>query len=282
MIPRITHSRSQLFSYMNDFEDGAYVFGLSCDTYPELFEIAHPDLVHKSPNRWKFNKKGNCKYLWFPANCLTEEEVVAINEWCDKFKQYVLLGLNAHIEDHFSTELDFCMALDFNFDPTENRRTIYGEAEFQLKYRASRPHLQVLRHAISDALNDLPIPEKLRNDLAISYVPAASDVCSVPRKLASVLADDSGYDLIHAILNCPKAGLKGVTVEEKIPIWQELYNDGCVELSGSVEGRLVVVVDDLYQSGATLWMYARHLKEQGAAHVIGLPCVKSLRDSDNQ
>ncbi len=27
---------------------------------------------------------------------------------------------------------------------------------------------------------------------------------------------------------------------------------------------------------------AKFLKDQGATHVIGLPCVKSLRDSDNQ
>jgi orotate phosphoribosyltransferase-like protein len=88
---------------------------------------------------------------------------------------------------------------------------------------------------------------------------------------------------IDADLHCEKPGLKGLTVEEKIPVWQDLYNEeGCVQLSGSVEDRLVVVIDDLYQSGATLWMYAKFLKEQGATHVIGLPCVKSLRDSDNR
>ena len=68
---------------------------------------------------------------------------------------------------------------------------------------------------------------------------------------------------------------------DKIPMWRDLYAADGVTLTESVAERLVVIVDDLYQSGATLWAYAEHLKSQGAAHVMGLPCVKSMRDSDN-
>jgi len=31
-----------------------------------------------------------------------------------------------------------------------------------------------------------------------------------------------------------------------------------------------------------MWCYAKYLKDQGARHVLGLPCVKSLGDGDNQ
>jgi hypothetical protein len=279
MIPRITHSRSQLVSHLNEYDGGALSFFVSTDTYPKLFDFHFPEIVAKAPKGWCQKKLA---YLWFPPDALDEDDLENVKAWKEKFEHYVLLGLNPYIEDHFDTELDFCMALDYNFDPGADRRTMYGEAEFQLKYRDSRPHLQVLKHALCDAIRDLPIPAKFRDSIALSYVPAAPDVCSVPRKLASAVADEDGYDLIDATLNCPKAGLKGVSVEEKIPIWQELYDSDCVELSDSVKGRLVVVIDDLYQSGATLWMYAKFLKEQGATHVIGLPCVKSLRDSDNQ
>lgn len=41
------------------------------------------------------------------------------------------------------------------------------------------------------------------------------------------------------------------------------------------------MVDDLYQSGATMWEYAKFLKSLGAICVFGIVCVKSLRDSDN-
>jgi hypothetical protein len=43
----------------------------------------------------------------------------------------VLLGLNQHIQEYFTDELDFCMALDFNYDPSAEKRTIFGEAEYQ-------------------------------------------------------------------------------------------------------------------------------------------------------
>ena len=279
MIPRIKHSRSQLYAHVNEYDEGAMSFFVSSDTYPELFAFHYPEIVAKAPKGWCHKKLA---YLWFPPDTLDEADIANIETWREKYQQYVLLGLNPHIESHFNTELDFCMALDFNFDPAADRRTMYGEAEFQLKYRDSRPHMQVLKHALCDAIRDLPIPSEYRDSIVVSYIPTAPDVCSVPRKLASEVADEDGYDLIDATLNCPKAGLKGVSVADKIPIWQELYDGGCVELSASVDGRLVVVIDDLYQSGATLWMYAKFLKEQGATHVIGLPCVKSLRDSDNQ
>lgn len=41
------------------------------------------------------------------------------------------------------------------------------------------------------------------------------------------------------------------------------------------------MVDDLYQSGTTMWEYAKFLKTLGARFVFGIVCVKSLRDSDN-
>jgi predicted amidophosphoribosyltransferase len=194
----------------------------------------------------------------------------------------VLLGLNPHIEDFFSDDLDFCMALDFNYDPSRGKRTIYGEAEYQLKYQGSRQHFQVLGSALVEAIADLPIPVGFRNNYCISCVPASPTEASIQYRLASLAAKKVGVDFIDADLHCPKPGLKGLSVDQKIPIWQDLYNEGCVQLSGSVDGRLVVVIDDLYQSGAPLWMYAKFLKERGATHVLGLPCVKSLRDSDNQ
>jgi len=279
MIPRIEHSRSQLQSHLNEYDNGAMSLFVPSDTYPELFEFQFPEIVAKAPNGWR---QKNMAYLWFPENALDEGEIESINEWREKFAQYVLLGLNQHIEGFFSDEVNFCMALAFNFDPAAGKRTIYGEAEYQLKYQGSRQHLQVLAHALVEAIPDLPIPPEHRDSYCMSCVPGPPDEASVQYRLASTVAKKLGVDFIDADLNCPKPGLKGVTVEQKIPIWQTLYDDDCVALSGSIEDRLVVVVDDLYQSGATLWMYAKFLKEQGATHVFGLPCVKSLRDTDNQ
>lgn len=279
VIPRITHSRSQLMSHVNDYDDGAQSFFVSSDTYPDLFTFHFPEIVGKAPKGWCQKKM---KYLWFPPNALDEVDLENIREWREKFGQYVLLGLNANIEEHFDDQLDFCMALDFNYDPSAEKRTIYGEAEYQLKYQGSRQHFQVLRNALVEAVSDLPIPPEFQDEYCISCIPGSPDQASIQCRLATAVANSLEVDFIDADLTCPKTGLKRVTVAQKIPIWQKLYDDGRVELSGAVEDRLVVVIDDLYQSGVTLWMYAKFLKQRGAAHVIGLPCVKSLRDSDNQ
>ena len=57
------------------------------------------------------------------------------------------------------------------------------------------------------------------------------------------------------------------------------------ELSFSAEemgGKKFLLIDDLYQSGATMNFVAGKLKEAGANRVFGLSLVKSLRDSDNK
>jgi hypothetical protein len=279
MIPRIRHSRSQLRSHLNEYENGAISLFVSSDTYPELFEMQFAVIVAKAPNGWRQKKMA---YLWFPENALDEDEINSINEWREKFEQYVLLGLNQHIEDFFADELDFCMALDFNIDPAADRRTVYGEAEFQLKYRHSRAHFNVLKTALEDALDDLPIPQADRESVCLMTIPAPPDEQTIARQLAEGVAEASEIDFVDAVLHCPKDPLKGVSVDEKIPIWQDLYDNDCVELAADVNGRVVVIIDDLYQSGSTMWMFAKFLKEQGAKHVLGLACVKSLRDTDNQ
>jgi hypothetical protein len=258
MIPRITHSRSQLQSHFNEYEDGAQSFFVSSDTYPDLFALRYPQIVAKAPKGWRQKKM---KYLWFPSGALDEGDLQNITEWREKFGQYVLLGLNRHIEGHFKDELDFCMALDLNYDPLTEKRTIFGEAEYQLKYQKSPQHFQVLGNALIDAIGDLPIPPDLEGSYCITSIPCPPDRKSIACRLASAVAKKIG---------------------EKIPIWEKLYAADCVKIAKTVQDRLIIVIDDLYQSGVTLWMYAKFLKQQGAAHVIGLPCVKSRRDSDNQ
>jgi predicted amidophosphoribosyltransferase len=55
-----------------------------------------------------------------------------------------------------------------------------------------------------------------------------------------------------------------------------------ISLSADPQGCLVFVVDDLYESGATLRCFAEELKARGAREVRGLVCAKALRDTDNQ
>jgi predicted amidophosphoribosyltransferase len=223
------------------------------------------------------------RYLWFPPDALDEGDLERINAWKERFEQYVLLGLNTNISEYFSDELDFCMALDLNFDPRADRRTLYGEAEYQLKYRQSLPHFSALRSALAEAMDFLPLTAVAEGRLSLTSIPAHPDTCNTARKLARSVAEARALDCIQADLLCEKSAMKNTGLAGKIRQWEELYDtEGCVELREDVEARIMVVVDDLYQSGATLWSYAKYLKQMGAEHVLGLVCVKALRDTDNQ
>ena len=76
--------------------------------------------------------------------------------------------------------------------------------------------------------------------------------------------------------------MKQLLLEDKIKVWHDIYKNGKVEIECDVYNKDVLVVDDLYQSGATMWEYAKYLKSLGAKSVWGLVCVKSLKDSDNK
>jgi predicted amidophosphoribosyltransferase len=79
-----------------------------------------------------------------------------------------------------------------------------------------------------------------------------------------------------------KKSAKNVTVKEKLALWRSVVEKRGIKLSRSVKGQSVLVIDDLYQSGASLWSFAKYLKNLGATTVVGLACVKSLRDKDNK
>lgn len=69
-----------------------------------------------------------------------------------------------------------------------------------------------------------------------------------------------------------------------IPDFNFKYENGNLvrTVTGEAEYQLKYHIDDLYQSGATIWNYAKYLKGLGAKKVMGVVGVKSLRDSDNQ
>ncbi len=283
MIPKIIHSRSQLLCHLNEYEEGARSLFVSADTYPEIFDLLCSDITKKSPKGWKKSSGGKMCYLWFPSDALDDDDLANIDDWKEHFKQYVLIGLNDNISDYFKEELDFCMALDYNHDPQAKRRTYYGEAAYQLKYQQSLPHLSALRAALLDTIKYLPLPAETRATLVLTNVPCDPGACNVPRKLASDIANTVSLDYIQADLLCDKKAMKGITIKQKIPEWQRLYEcSDCTVLHGDVNGKTVLIIDDLYQSGATMWCYAKYLKKCGAKHVLGLPCVKTLRDTDNQ
>ena len=90
-----------------------------------------------------------------------------------------------------------------------------------------------------------------------------------------------GISFINADLKCNKSQMKQLSIENKIATWKEIYYNDKVQIDKKVKNKNIIVIDDLYQSGTTMWQYARFLKQMGARSVFGVVCVKSLKDSDN-
>ncbi|MCH7691742.1 MAG: hypothetical protein IIA17_11970 [candidate division Zixibacteria bacterium] len=246
--------------------------------------------MRKSNTGWR-STEGDYKYAYFID--LTEEEARSVNFFCQDYQQYVLLGLSDNLKDVCEDELDFCLALDYNSDSPESlrhgKRTEIGELIYQIKYRKKIVKSSELVEHLIQALKRI-LRNKLNGDISISYIPTdRRNKFYLPRSLAgSLIASgrfqeilDSRNPLIETTLIKWKAEAKDLHINMKIKLWENMYTNNNVEIDTDVSGRNIVVVDDLYQSGTTMWLYAKFLKEKGAAQVIGLSCVKTLRDTHN-
>lgn len=194
--------------------------------------------------------------------------------------------MSKNISPYFCNELDFCIALDFNY-VYGNGRTALGEAEYQLKYNNILDFKE--RKEFADFLFDkmisnckyIPIANK--EDWLISPMPSTRiGKQKLAWLLAKAMAEQTGISFLESNLTCEKPQMKELSIDKKIEVWKQIYKNGYVEISRNIYGKSVLIIDDLYQSGTTMWQYASFLKSLGAFRVFGMVCVKSLKDSDNR
>ncbi|MCK4372764.1 MAG: hypothetical protein KAW61_06430, partial [candidate division Zixibacteria bacterium] len=224
---------------------------------------------------------------------LKTSEVETVRRFLSDFRQYVILGLTSRLRSHFSDELDWCLALDYNAESPEemsqHKRTPIGQLEYRAKYEESQRAVAILAEQMAGLFERVKhtIPSK---PLCLSYIPSASHkqfdlprelVRSLTRKLGATGVNRASPMVVHPKLTADKPNLKELPLSDKIASWRSLQESGAITLSHTVVDRTVVVVDDIYQSGVTLWSYAAYLKSAGAAVVVGMVCVKSCRDTDN-
>ncbi len=256
--------------------------------YARLFVASIPSMMGKSQYGFRDTKSGNNKRAFFEG--LTDQDIKKVNGFIEYYKTRVVLGRNCHINPYFSDEVDFCLALDFiRSEPRATQRTEIGELEYSAKYHHDDDCCDELAKLLTTAVRRLP-PTIFAKPRRITYIPTDPDRgFYLPWYLTEAVVEAMpeafwGHDdpMLESSLTVEKASAKNLTVEEKIEQWEEILDAEGIELSDDIEGQSVCIVDDLYQSGASLWSYAKYLREAGAQHVVGVVCVKSLRDTDNQ
>ena len=291
MTVQLPHSRNRLEWYRFDqVGSGGWELILP-DFYARLFAQQEPVIMEKSNGDFHCAPDHAGQRICFDD--LATDDIAAVERFISDFRRFVVLGLTSRLRSCFSDELDWCVALDYNAESPEQmsqyKRTPIGQLEYRAKYEESERAVTVLaRHMV--VLLDRIGQSFALGEVTLSYIPPGmGKQFDLPRELVRavghVLISRATHDppptVVRPTLMVNKPDLKRLVLSDKIAAWRSLKHSNAIRLSHPVTDRTVVVIDDLYQSGATLWSYAGYLKSLGATTVIGMVCVKSRRDTDN-
>lgn len=268
-----------------------------------LIECFHSDFWRVSPKKWEETKNPDIENLWIPADKMHHVDVDALEAWGHMANNFIWLKFGENLLPCFSgDELVCCVATDFNFAIDSNDELVYdthnnlvrselGEAEYQLKYRSQHLNNEEktlffnrMGSALLSAFDQLPLCILNSYPPIISPIPAqVNGELKLAWTLAKHVANQRNLTFLEPLLKIAKPQIKQLPIEQKISAWKEIFaNKNALSLeSSAVIGKSVVIVDDLYQSGATMWAYAGYLKRLGAKNICGLVCVKSMSDKDN-
>lgn len=157
-------------------------------------------------------------------------------------------------------------------------RSPIGELEHRAKYAGDPTARDQLNSVVKHAFDRLHNGRGLSGILSVP--PSNVGQVSLPNLLAAKLSADVEIpDLTSELAwNGPKGSIKEMGVEEK---WQALDAVG-LTVGDAVAGKDLLLIDDMYQSGATAHFVASRLRSAGANEIHLLAVSKGRRDTDNK
>jgi hypoxanthine-guanine phosphoribosyltransferase len=189
----------------------------------------------------------------------SKEEYESFEEFVSEYKDIVFLRDN----------LDLSLALSMNYDG--DARTPIGELEYQAKFHNNKE--AELIGVCNEWIDKLPFLKEADYICAMPGSSAATE--SLPHRIVSNLEGFDFEDISDLVTwTSKKRSVKDAeSAEEKL----EILEESGLQISEGVDlnGKTVLLFDDLYMSGLSMQYVAMKLKEAGAARVFGLCTVKS-------
>lgn len=159
----------------------------------------------------------------------------------------------------------------------ENGRSETGELEYRAKWHNDGESVSRLADILTKLFRSLHNDTGIDAICAIPSSTAGKD--SLPCKLAAALSHQLEIENVTGRLswNGKKETIKDKEADEK---WAILESVG-LTVEGTLDGRKILIVDDMYQSGATVHYVASRLQEAGATGLHCMAVSKSRGDKDN-
>ena len=161
------------------------------------------------------------------------------------------------------------------------RRTAMGELVYKAKdYQG---HGAVREIEAATGIHDRVVqfieehPRYSRSDALVAAPSSAPEKKhTLPRAVAEAVSKSAGKRLLAADRIRSIPAQKEYDAEAGGVSRSDLQN-GSVALRHNVEGRTIIVLDDLYETGSTMVEVARACRASGAASVLGLAFVKNAK-----
>ncbi|WEK47969.1 MAG: phosphoribosyltransferase [Candidatus Andeanibacterium colombiense] len=215
---------------------------------------------------WELFPNKNGKYGGYYRTVINNDEYDKIGKWMSENSDVVF------IRSLFNTAVAAC---EHYVSPQE--RSKIGELEHSAKYEGSLSARNKIVGILTEIFSRMHGARRL--DGIVSVPASKAGGSSLPNALAAALSAAVNVPDLTSELswNGKKGSIKELGVDEK---WAALEEVG-MTIGEGISGKNLLLIDDMYQSGATAHFVASQLRAAGANDLHLLAVSKGRRDTDN-